>query len=173
MHGHAEKPEQKIGWFRRWRVNRLLDMPEKEAAGRLAKLRFPPLPYLISVLEAGGAKSSKAAYLIGKLAESGVDCGEALQPLYGLLQDGTDMEKGMAAVALARMWSAESVSMLMAGMSDKNNTTRLYSALGLGMAQERNQPVCNVLRKAAQSDWDPRVRDQAQRSLGQIAERLG
>ena len=169
----TEKPATpKLGWFGRRKVNKLLDEPEKLAAPRLARFGASALPVLLEAIERGDSRSAKAAYLVGKLAEAGVDCRDALYPLFGLLQNGNDIEKGMSAVALARMWTPESVSMLIAGMKDKNNITRLYSALGLGMAPERNPLVENALRKAAGSDWDPKVRDQAQKSLRQIAERL-
>ncbi len=174
MSKFIEKPAApRLGWFGRRKVNKLLDEPEQEASPKLAKFGASALPILLEAIERGDPRSAKAAYLIGKLAEAGVDCSDALHPLFGLLQNGNEMEKGMAAVALARMWIQESVSMLIAGLGDKNNKTRLYSAMGLGMAPEANPLIGKALRRVAESDWDPKVREQAQRSLAQNAQRLG
>jgi HEAT repeat protein len=171
--GHSQKPTE-VGWFRRWRVNRLLDMPEKDAAPKLARFGSSAFPVLMEALEKAGPKEdlrrAKAAYLIGKLAENGVDCTEAVMPLYGLLQAGGDIEKGNGAVALARIWTEESISKLVAALNDKNNISRRFAAVGLGMAGVENPLAMRALNKAAESDCDPEVRKLAQKALRQIAE---
>lgn len=162
------RPPPKVGWFGRWRVGRLLDMPEKEAAPRLVKYRAFALPVLLEAVDKGDPRAAKAAYLIGKLAESNVDCGEAVMPLFGLLQCGSDLERGNAAVALARIRTKEAISMLVAALNDKNNITRRYAAVGLGVAGD--PLVEKALKKAAEGDSDPRVRELARNALKQIAE---
>lgn len=168
MQEHAERPGGKISWLKKWRINRLLDEPEKAAAQKLARLGASALPVLLEATGKGDARSARAAYLIGRLAEAGTDCREALPSLFGLLQNGSELEKGNAAVALARMWVPESISMLIAGIKDGNNITRRYAAVGLGMAPARNRLVEDALRRAAESDCDPKVREIAQNALRQI-----
>ena len=174
MTNAAEKhlhPLPKIGRlkekWRRWKVSRLMDMG-KEAAQELAKLKFPPLPYLLESVRNMDAKSAKAAYLIGKVAESGTDCAEALHPLFDMLMNGDEMQKANSAVALARMGTREARSMLLAALGDRNNIIRRYAAIGLGITG--NPSVEGALKKAAEGDPDREVRRLAENALNQIAE---
>ncbi|NYZ61142.1 HEAT repeat domain-containing protein [Candidatus Micrarchaeota archaeon] len=157
-------------WWRRRKVDGCLDLDEKKAAKKLAKMKFPPLQYLIESVVRMDEKSGKAAYLIGKRAENGADCREAVMPLYGLLQEGDDLQKGNSAVALARIWTEESISKLVAALNDKNHISRRFAAVGLGMAGVENPLAMRALKKAAESDCDPEVRKLAQNALRQIAE---
>jgi len=174
MTNAAEKPIHplpKASWlgekWRRLKINGLLDMG-KEAASELAKLRFPPLPYLLESVRNMDAKSAKAAYLIGKVAESGTDCAEALHPLFDMLMTGDEMQKANSAVALARMGTQEARSMLLAALGDRNNIIRRYAAIGLGITG--NQSVEGALKKAAESDPDREVRRLAENAIKQIEE---
>lgn len=165
----AKPPGSIKKWWYRRKINGCLDLPDKAAAERLAKLEFPPLSFLIEAVEQMGTRSARAAYLVGKHAETRADCGEAVMPLYTLLQEGDELQKGNAAVALARIWTKESISKLVAALNDGNNITRRYAAIGLGMAGVENPLVVRALNKAAESDCDPKVRELAQKALGEIA----
>lgn len=156
----------KEGW-RKWKVSRLMDMG-KAAAPELAKLGFPPLPYLLESVRNMDAKSAKAAYLIGKVAESGTDCEEARHPLYDMLMTGDEMQKANSAVALARIGTQEARSMLLAALGDRNNIIRRYATIGLGITG--NPSVEGALKKVAEGDPDSEVRRLAENALKQIAE---
>ncbi|MEW5996311.1 MAG: HEAT repeat domain-containing protein [Candidatus Micrarchaeota archaeon] len=166
------------GWLKRrlkgWRANRrrrkidgLLDLPEKVAAPELARLKFPPLPYLLESVRGMDAKSAKAAYLIGKVAEGGGDCREALHPLYDMLMNGDEMQKANSAAALAGIGATEACSMLLAALGDRNHLIRKYAAMGLGAMGDASAE--GALKRVAEGDCDPEVRRFADSALKQIA----
>ncbi|MCX6768523.1 MAG: HEAT repeat domain-containing protein [Candidatus Micrarchaeota archaeon] len=155
-------------WRQRSKVDDCLDTPEKEAVKKLAKLKFLPLSYLVASVKKMDAKSAKAAYLIGKVAETGTDCNDALHPLYDLLMGGDDLGKANAAVALARIGTQEARSMLIAALNDRNHIIRRYAAVGLGITGDASAE--SALKKATESDPDREVRRLAENSIRQIAE---